>query len=151
MVGVCWRGDQRVASLRGRSFPALELLPLAQLAGVTLVNLQHGIEPPAELRIVTLPGLGPRDMKLEDIAAVMRHLDLVITCDTSIAHLAGALGVQVWVALKHAACWRWMLDREDSPWYPTMRLFRQTKAGDWAGAFERIAAALSERARLPAV
>ena len=70
----------------------------------------------------------------------MATLDLVVTSDTSIAHLAGALGRPVLVALKHAADWRWLRDRDDSPWYPTMRLFRQTRKGDWDGVLERIAA-----------
>ena len=70
-----------------------------------------------------------------DTAAVMKLCDLVITSDTAVAHLAGALGVPVWVALKFVPDWRWMLDRADSPWYPTMRLFRQTIDGDWKGLF----------------
>ncbi len=77
-----------------------------------------------------------------DTAAVMMNLDLVITCDTSLAHLAGALGRPVWVALRHVPEWRWMLDRDDTPWYPTMRLFRQTQRGDWDGVFVRIAEAV---------
>ena len=81
-------------------------------------------------------------MRLDDVAAVISNLDLVITCDTAIAHLAGALGVPVWVALKYAACWRWMLDREESPWYSTMRLFRQKEAGNWGEVFERMTEAL---------
>ncbi len=78
-----------------------------------------------------------------DAAAVMRCLDLVITSDTSIAHLAGALGCPTWVALKHMPDWRWLLDREDSPWYPTLRLFRQREPGDWEDVFERMAGELS--------
>jgi ADP-heptose:LPS heptosyltransferase len=77
-----------------------------------------------------------------DTAAVMMSLDLVVTSDTSLAHLAGALGRPVWVALPVAPDWRWLLGRADSPWYPTMRLFRQTRVGDWAGPFEQIRAAL---------
>jgi hypothetical protein len=77
----------------------------------------------------------------------MAHVDLVITCDTSVAHLAGALGVPVWVALKHVAEWRWLRDREDSPWYPTMRLFRQRARGDWRELFARMAAALAPLAK----
>jgi ADP-heptose:LPS heptosyltransferase len=74
---------------------------------------------------------------------VMENLDLVITCDTSVAHLAGALGRPVWVALKHVPDWRWLLDRTDSPWYPTtMRLFRQRTRDDWRGVFSEIEAAL---------
>ncbi len=73
----------------------------------------------------------------------MASLDLVVTCDTSIAHLAGALGRPVWVALKHDSEWRWLRGRDDSPWYPTMRLFRQKTAGDWASVFAAMAEALT--------
>jgi ADP-heptose:LPS heptosyltransferase len=79
-----------------------------------------------------------------DTAAVMECLDLVITPDTAIAHLAGALGRPAWVALKHVPDWRWLLDRSDSPWYPTIRLFRQTKRDDWSGVFAAIEAELVE-------
>jgi ADP-heptose:LPS heptosyltransferase len=77
-----------------------------------------------------------------DSAAVMKCLDLVITSDTAVAHLAGALGVKTWVALKHVPDWRWMLDREDSPWYPTIRLFRQRSRGNWSGVFDAMEKAL---------
>jgi len=77
-----------------------------------------------------------------DSAAVMQSLDLVISSDTGLAHLAGALGRPVWVALKRVPDWRWMLDRADTPWYPTMRLFRQTAPGDWASVFAQIEAAM---------
>ena len=73
-----------------------------------------------------------------DTAAVMSQLDLVITADTSVAHLAGALGIPVWVVLPYDSDWRWLSDREDSPWYPTMKLFRQRKWGDWDEVFNRI-------------
>jgi hypothetical protein len=79
-----------------------------------------------------------------DTAAIMKSVDLVITSDTSVAHLAGALAVPVWVALPFVPNWRWLLNRSDSPWYPTMRLFRQKTAGDWAGVFEEIETALRE-------
>jgi ADP-heptose:LPS heptosyltransferase len=78
-----------------------------------------------------------------DTAAAIMNLDLVIACDTAVAHLAGALGALVWVALCYVPDWRWLLDRSDSPWYPTMRLFRQEQPGDWAGVFEEIRAALT--------
>src|SRR5204862_5220217 len=77
-----------------------------------------------------------------DSAAIMKNLDLVITSDTSIPHLAGALGVPVWLALPHVPDWRWLLYRSDSPWYPTMRLFRQKTSGDWNGVFDEIRAEL---------
>jgi hypothetical protein len=77
-----------------------------------------------------------------DTAAIMANLDLVITSDTSIAHLAGALGRPVWIALKYVPDWRWLTTRSDSPWYPTARLFRQTTLDDWQGVVSEIAAAL---------
>ena len=90
-------------------------------------------------------GGGLNDMM--DAAALMTSLDLVIVSDTSLAHLAGALGVPVWVALPFAADWRWLSGRDDSPWYPSMRLFRQRRWGDWAEVFDRIAAELESAAQ----
>jgi hypothetical protein len=80
-------------------------------------------------------------------SSIMMNLDLVITSDTSVAHLAGGLGVLVWVALPYVPDWRWLLERSDSPWYPTMRLFRQKSPGDWRGVFEEIEAALRDQLR----
>jgi ADP-heptose:LPS heptosyltransferase len=80
-----------------------------------------------------------------DTAAVMKNLDLVITADTAAAHLAGALGVPVWVALGSRTDWRWGIEGEQTPWYPSMRLFRQSRPGDWGEVFARISAALKER------
>ena len=77
-----------------------------------------------------------------DTAGIIANLDLVITVDTAVAHLAGALGKPVWVLLAFAADWRWLLDRDDSPWYPTMRLFRQKKPGDWESVIANVAEAL---------
>ena len=82
-----------------------------------------------------------------DTAAIMMNLDLIITVDTSIAHLAGALGIPVWVILPYVPDWRWMLKRTDSPWYPTMRLFRQELPGDWGGAIQQVTEALRETAQ----
>ena len=79
-----------------------------------------------------------------DTAAVMQHLDLVVTADTSIAHLAGALGVPVWLALSTMADWRWLLEREDTPWYPALRLFRQTALADWGEPCAAMAASLAQ-------
>ena len=121
----------------------MHLLAFSRIPGVELINLQQGVNPPADLPLTTLPGLEADRMTLEGMAMAMQRLDLVITCDTSIAHLAGALGVPVWVALKHAPCWRWMLDGEDSPWYPTMRLFRQDRPGEWKRVCERMAQRLT--------
>jgi ADP-heptose:LPS heptosyltransferase len=80
-----------------------------------------------------------------DTAAVIHHLDLVITCDTSVAHLAGAMGKRVWVLLRYSPDWRWMLNRPDSPWYPTMRLFRQSRPGDWDMLFQQVAQELKRQ------
>jgi hypothetical protein len=81
-----------------------------------------------------------------DTAAIMKNLDLVITSDTATAHLAGGLGVPVWLAVPFVPDWRWLLAREDSPWYPTMRLFRQARLNDWSGVFERMAESLQSMA-----
>jgi hypothetical protein len=89
--------------------------------------------------------LGRRVDDFVDTAAVLNALDLVISADTSLAHLAGALAVPTWVALPHCPDWRWQQRREDSPWYPTLRLFRQTSPRQWAPVFEQIAAAVRER------
>jgi ADP-heptose:LPS heptosyltransferase len=86
--------------------------------------------------------LGPAEIATET-AAILQCLDLVITADTALAHLAGALGVPVWIVLQEVADWRWLVDRTDSPWYPTMRLFRQRSTGDWAEVFQRIARELA--------
>jgi len=109
------------------------------------VGIQRSESSDAGTARPTIVDLGKFDMErgaFVDTAAIMMNLDLVITSDTSVAHLAGALGVPVWVALPFVPDWRWMLERSDSPWYPTMRLFRQKSRGDWAGVFEEIEAAL---------
>jgi len=146
-VGVAWQGNRSYPRDRYRSIPLREFAPLSRAPGAQLISLQKG--PGAEqLREVDFPIL---DLAAEldlnaaafvDTAAVMMSLDLVVTSDTSLAHLAGALGRPVWVALPVAPDWRWLLGRADSPWYPTMRLFRQALVGDWAGPFEQIRAAL---------
>jgi len=148
-IGINWHG--RPENLRGRfrSIPLRCFAPLAQIPAVRLISLQKGAgcEQLAAVRnlfpITELPGeLDQQSGPFMDTAAVMKNLDLVITSDTAAAHLAGALGVPVWVALPFAPDWRWLLDRSDSPWYPTMRLFRQTSVGDWAGVFAQIEKAL---------
>ena len=141
-VGISWQGNPKHADDRYRSIPLTRFEPLARIHGVQLFSLQKvfGTEQIAEVsdrfRVVDL------DSQIDDLvdtAAVMMNLDLVITVDSAPAHLAGALGVPVWVALPFVPDWRWLLKREDSPWYPTMRLFRQTARGDWNGVFERMA------------
>jgi Flp pilus assembly protein TadD len=149
-VGIAWQGSLGFTGDYYRSIALAEFAPLAECAGVRLVSLQKGhgrqqLPPLAErLRIVDLgASLDEGTGAFVDTAAVMKNLDLVITSDTSIAHVAGALGVPVWVALQLAPNWRWHLDRPDCPWYPTMRLFRQSRFGDWSEVFGRIAAALA--------
>jgi tetratricopeptide (TPR) repeat protein len=146
-VGIHWQGNPKFNGDRHRSVRLVDFAPLATLPGVTLVGLQKG---PGHEQVAELAGQWPLvDLadQLHDFhetAAAMRNLDLVISCDSGPAHVAGALGVPVWVLLSFAPDWRWMRDRDDSPWYPSMRLFRQTRLGDWQGVFERVAAALSQ-------
>jgi hypothetical protein len=148
LVGITWQGNPDHREDHLRSFSLSRFEPLARIPGVRLISLQKG---PAAGQVAELAGrlevadLGDRLGDFADTAAVMRNLDLVITADSSPAHLAGALGVPVWVALPFAPDWRWMLGREDSPWYPSMRLFRQAAPGDWDGVFARMAEALERR------
>jgi hypothetical protein len=137
---------------RKRSFPLALLDRIAAIPGVRLISLQKGagLHEIAEVefgdRIETLGedfDAGPGAFL--DSAAVMMSLDLVICCDTSIAHLAGALARPVFVALPFVGDWRWLRDRDDSPWYPTMRLFRQTKPAEWGDVLERITQAVRDR------
>jgi len=152
-VGIVWEAEQATWYGRQRSIPLEHFAALASVPGVSLVCLQKGFSGPtcgARSRTATFPLTILADLDgsrgaFMDTAAVMQHLDLVITADTSTAHLAGALGVPAWVALRTPGDWRWMLDREDSPWYPTLRLFRQRRRDDWQGVFERMAAELAGR------
>lgn len=147
-VGIVWQGNPKAAADKGRSPPLSCFADLMDMPGVQMISLQKdfGAEQLAQWPQVKSLGknfdAGP-DAFL-DTAAVMMHLDLVVTSDTSLAHLAGALGRPVWVVLQANADWRWMLDRGDSPWYPTMRLFRQKVQGDWSEPFARIKSQISE-------
>jgi FkbM family methyltransferase len=150
-VGIVWQGNPAREIGKDRSLPLSAFAALSRVPGVTLISLQKhdGLE--------QLAGL-PREMKVEtlgadfdagpdaflDTAAVMMNLDLVISADTATAHLAGALGCPLWIALKQVPEWRWMMDREDTPWYPTARLFRQTRRGDWEEVFTRIATEINQ-------
>jgi tetratricopeptide (TPR) repeat protein len=152
-IGIAWQGSLKYRGDRHRSFRLTQFAPLSRLSGVRLFSLQKG--PGMEqLREVTngfdVTDLGSRLDDFVDTAAVMKNLDLVISADSAPAHLAGALGVPIWVALPFASDWRWLLEREDSPWYPTMRLFRQSRWRDWDGVFDRIAGALEARLRTAA-
>jgi Tfp pilus assembly protein PilF len=150
-IGIVWQGNRAQRSDHKRSFPLAALAPLAKVAGVRLISLQKGegadqIGSCSELRVVSLgDDFDASGGAFLDSAAVMQSLDLVISADTSIAHLAGALAVPVWVALGYVPDWRWTMTGERTPWYPTMRLFRQSAPGDWAGVFERMAAELERQ------
>ena len=153
-IGLNWQGHagaERQAWIRGRSFALACAAPLARQPGISLISLQKGsaarqrteVEFGSELAQLTDPDDVSADALMET-AALMSALDLVVTSDTSVAHLAGALGLPVWVALHAMPDWRWLLDRADNPWYPTIRLFRQRTPGDWPELFERLAREVGE-------
>lgn len=154
-VGVAWQGNPRHPEDRRRSFPLALLEPLARLPGAALVSLQRMPEDSSASPATCdwpLVEPGPdldQAAAFADTAAIMKNLDLVVTADTAVAHLAGALGVPVWIALHHVPDWRWQLGRDDSPWYPSARLFRQSSPGDYRPVMqamaERLAADLSGR------
>ena len=153
-VGIVWQGNPNHRLDRYRSIKLAEFAPLARIPGVQLVSLQKG---PGAAQIEELPQLFPiwkppivEEMTAEallDTAALMKNLDLIICVDTGTAHLAGGLGLPVWTLLSAIGEWRWLLKREDSPWYPTMRLFRQQKLGRWRPVFHKIASELRKKAR----
>ncbi|HYV36861.1 MAG TPA: tetratricopeptide repeat protein [Gemmataceae bacterium] len=141
-VGIAWQGNPRFCDDRQRSIPLSQFSGLASINGVRLISLQKGpgVEQLREHSQVMDLGstLDEANGPFMDSAAIMKHLDLVICSDSAVAHLAGALGVPVWLALPLVPDWRWLLEREDTPWYPTMRLFRQKRIGDWDDVFRRI-------------
>ncbi len=140
-VGIAWQGNPDHKKDRQRSFRLDLFERLARIDGVRLFSLQKGAGAEQLDRaagLFPIVDLGRRLGDLADTAAVIRNLDLIIAPDTALAHLAGALGVPVWVAVQFSSDWRWLLGREDSPWYPTMRLFRQHRWNDWDEVFERI-------------
>ena len=153
-VGLVWAGKSRadqphaVAIDRRRSMRLADMAPLLEVPGCSFVSLQLG--PPAgqmqALREAPLHDVSARMTDWAATADLVAGLDLVITVDTAVAHLAGALGRPVWMLNRFDSCWRWFLDREDSPWYPTMRQFRQRRRGDWAAVIERVGDALRRTA-----
>lgn len=154
-VGIAWQGSRGYPEDRYRSMPLRHFRALAEVPGVRLYSLQKG-DGAGQVSEVDFPvtDLGPQldeGGAFTDTAAVMHNLDLVVTADTAAAHLAGAMGVPAWVALPLAPDWRWLVEREDTPWYPSVRLFRQTRLGDWDDVFARIAAEVGGlRSRPPA-
>jgi ADP-heptose:LPS heptosyltransferase len=148
-VGIVWQGSQEHKGDRLRSVSLTRFAELGKVDGVCLCSLQKG--PGVEQLLDGLAGeikvhdLAARTQSsYADTAALMKALDLVVTVDTSVAHVAGAMGIPVWVVLPFAADWRWLQHREDTPWYPTMRLFRQTNRGNWDEVFARVALALKK-------
>jgi hypothetical protein len=157
-VGLVWQGRREHHRDCLRSIPLAAFRPLAAVPGVRLISLQQGfgveqlaalgaLSPEQSFEVIDLsPELGADGAVFMDAAAVMKNLDLVVACDTGLAHLAGGMGVRTWLALPFGAEWRWLQNREDSPWYPTMRLFRQPKFRDWDSVFQQMAAALAQSA-----
>jgi hypothetical protein len=154
-VGLVWAGQARPwaegfsALDNRRSIGLATLAPLASVAGLQLVSLQSGA-PAAEI-FENAPSLALVDVMgdvadFADTAAIIANLDIVVSVDTSVAHLAGAMGKPVFLLDRYDSCWRWLAGRDDSPWYPTLRIFRQTRMGDWAPVVARVAAALADMA-----
>jgi hypothetical protein len=148
-VGIAWQGNvetEKHGGYIGRSFGLAAAAPLAGIAAVTLICLQKGAgseqRSQVDFAAKVLELRDPQEMgsaELLDTVALMSALDLIVTSDTFTAHLAGALGIPVWVVLSASPDWRWLTQREDSPWYPTMRLFRQRLGAGWSEVFERVA------------
>jgi tetratricopeptide (TPR) repeat protein len=147
-VALNWSGNPRFAGNRSRSILLASLAPLARVAGVVFYSVQKGeaaaqaVSPPAGMKLVDLTG-HIRDFA--DTAALLSLMDLFVTVDTAVAHLAGAMGIPAWVMLSRVPDSRYHLERSDNPWYPAMRLFRQEQDGDWAVVVERVLQALEER------
>lgn len=154
-IGIAWQGNPDHQADMFRSFPLRSFEPLAEVPGVELFSLQggFGVEQLSQWRgarpVQTLgEEVDTSSGAFMDTAAIMQQLDLVVTSDTAMAHLGGALGVPTWIALNYVPDWRWLLDRHDSPWYPSVRLFRQQTPSDWNGVFREIRTALESRLSL---
>jgi tetratricopeptide (TPR) repeat protein len=145
-VGLAWAGNPNFPGDRTRSLTLDKLAPFAQVRNVRFYSIQKGSpaeqlkNPPRGLKLVNL---GPGLNDLADTVAVMSLMDLIVSTDTSLVHLAGALARPLWVMLQFIPDFRWLLEREDNPWYPTMRLFRQSTRGDWDQVIQRVAQALA--------
>ena len=147
-IGICWQGNPGRKIDAGRSVPLREFEPLARVPGVRLVSLQKqfGLDQlqglPESMDVQPLDDFDEGPDAFVDSAALLQSLDLLVTADTSITHVAGATGRPVWLALNTVPDWRWMLGRSDSPWYPTVHLFRQPRMGDWSSVFHDMADSL---------
>ncbi|NDV25553.1 tetratricopeptide repeat protein [Desulfovibrio sp. JC010] len=147
-IGIVWAGKPTHKNDHNRSVSIENFLPFAGIPGVTLYSLQKGPETAQREKYgcgLLVRDLGSGCEDFADTAKIMGQLDLIITVDTSVAHLAGALNVPVWVAIPYNPDWRWMRKRKDSPWYPSMTLFRQKKAGDWDLVFSSMLGALKKK------
>jgi hypothetical protein len=153
-IGLAWTGRPTHPNDRRRSIRLARLLPLTQSGPAAFVSLQKPM-PAADLETMAqFPGMTDLSSDLTDFgetAALIENLDLVITVDTSMGHLAGAMAKPVWIMVPKAADWRWMLEREDTPWYPTARLFRQRKPGEWDPVLDRLTQSLAGELRQPAI
>jgi FKBP-type peptidyl-prolyl cis-trans isomerase 2 len=149
-VGLAWAGNPKLKFGHSRSCPIGTFSQLAQRNDVTFYSLQKGEtgeqakNPPEGIKLIDTP---EEIHDFADTAAIIENLDLVISIDTAVAHLAGALGKPVWVLLPFVPDWRWMMNREDSPWYPTIRLFRQPKPADWESVIGLVKTAIDEFAK----
>ena len=152
-VALAWAGNPQMETGRyvGRSPPLEALAPLMTLPNVTYLSLQKHVgesqldEAPFRDRILRLPDLDAGPDAFLDTAAVLKCVDLLVTSDTAVAHLAGSLGVATWLCLMHQPDWRWMLKGSTTPWYASMRLFRQPRPGDWASVYAEVAGELAAR------
>jgi hypothetical protein len=151
-VGIVWAGGVLYKHNESRSCSLRHFEPLFEVPGVAFYSLQKGVQRD-ELNLLGwegwVPDLGQDFKSLSDTTAAIAQLNLLITVDTVTAHLAGAMGKPVWTLLSNPADWRWIVGREDSPWYPTMRLFRQQEPGDWAGVIQRVKEELRDLVKLP--
>ncbi len=140
-IGIVWAGNPENKNDRNRSCSLDYFAHLTSIRGLTFYSLQKGsASAGADNRLddMKIINLNSELKDFADTAAAISNLDLVISVDTSVAHLAGAIGKPVWTLLPFVPDWRWMLERDDSPWYPSMRLFRQTQLNDWAGVFNQV-------------
>ncbi len=151
-IGVVWAGRPTHTNDDNRSMPLASLAPLAALPGISLISLQKGAAAQQQIgrywNPAPLINLGPEIADYGDTMAVIENLELVVTVDTSVGHLAGAMGKPVWTMLPYAPDWRWLLDRTDSPWYPTARLFRQSADRAWEPVIAKVAQSIGDWARV---
>jgi hypothetical protein len=157
-VGVCWQGNSNYstpllrATVALKSIEAQQFAPLCTVPGVSLYSLQKttGTDQlenlPKHMKLITFDDtFDQAHGRFMDTAAVMKNLDLIITVDTSISHLSSAMGIPTWVMIPNPPDWRWMINRNDTPWYPDMRLFRQPTPGDWDSVLKTITQELQKK------